>query len=248
MSFGRFSSIDELIHYASENYDPVKAHEYYLRTRELQGRHSTKGFNQKQREGWTYAQAQVRQGTKAKIDQAQDAKKHSIEEVRAQAEMIRKEIAAKLRAFVEELSKQHSENATTISENAKQQRQAIADKLKADIAAIPPVPKGLSPARREKLQAERAEKIRALQGKAFADRQALDAGVASDRQTEQKSVSEARKAGSSDAAAQRAEVAKQLKDVVAKYIAEYTSAKEKITSESQATLDKEFKNIKTKVR
>ena len=31
--------IDELLqHYASPYYDPVKAHEYYMRTRELKGR------------------------------------------------------------------------------------------------------------------------------------------------------------------------------------------------------------------
>ena len=29
---------NQLLHYASEYYDPVKAHEYYKRTRELKGR------------------------------------------------------------------------------------------------------------------------------------------------------------------------------------------------------------------
>lgn len=32
---------DELMHYASKYYDPVKAHEYYMRTRELKGRSSS---------------------------------------------------------------------------------------------------------------------------------------------------------------------------------------------------------------
>lgn len=35
---------DYLIHYASPYYDPVKAHEYYMKNRELKGRTSTKGF------------------------------------------------------------------------------------------------------------------------------------------------------------------------------------------------------------
>lgn len=32
---------EPLQHYASPYYDPVKAHEYYMRTRELKGRRST---------------------------------------------------------------------------------------------------------------------------------------------------------------------------------------------------------------
>lgn len=34
-------SKDELMHYASKYYDPDKAHEYYMRTRELKGRKKT---------------------------------------------------------------------------------------------------------------------------------------------------------------------------------------------------------------
>ena len=37
---------DHLKHYASPYYDPVKAHEYYMRTRELKGRQSTAGLNE----------------------------------------------------------------------------------------------------------------------------------------------------------------------------------------------------------
>lgn len=39
----------ELMHYASANYDPVKAHEYYIRNRDLKGKaKSTKGLSEKQ--------------------------------------------------------------------------------------------------------------------------------------------------------------------------------------------------------
>ena len=36
---------DWLMHYANPYYDPVKAHEYYMKNRHLKGRHSTKGLN-----------------------------------------------------------------------------------------------------------------------------------------------------------------------------------------------------------
>lgn len=244
----RFNSVDELVHYASENYDPVKAHEYYLRNRELKGRRSTKGFNQKQKEGWQYAQAQVRAGKKSKTEAARNTEQQSIAAARAQATAVRQQISDQIRKFAESLSQQHSDNSKTISANAAQQRQAIADKLKADIAAVPEVPKGLPKARREKLQAERNEKLAALRGQAFDDRKKLDEGIADDRESESDSVKAARKSGSDQAAAQRAQVATQLKSVVADYIAKYKSAREQISSESEATLDKEFKNIKTKVR
>lgn len=36
---------EPLQHYASPYYDPVKAHEYYMRTRELKGRRSATKLN-----------------------------------------------------------------------------------------------------------------------------------------------------------------------------------------------------------
>lgn len=48
---------DELYHYASQYYDPVKAHEYYMEHRELKGRST--GMSDTQREGWTYAKKQI---------------------------------------------------------------------------------------------------------------------------------------------------------------------------------------------
>jgi hypothetical protein len=240
--------VAQLLHYASENYDPQKAHEYYLKTRELIGRHSTKGLNQKQREGWSYAQAQVKNAKTNKFSAAREAEKQSIEQARNEALALRKDIMEKLKAFSQTLSKQHSDNTKSISEEAKKQRQAIADKLETDIAALPVVPKNLPKNQREKLLAERSEKIKALRGKASEDLNALNTTVTNARVSEQTSVKETRRANSEDVAKTRAQVATQLKAVVAKYVEQYKSAKTQITSESEATLDKEFNNIKTKVR
>ena len=48
-----------LAHYASPYYDPVKAHEYYMKNRELKGRKSTTGLNEKGRIAAQYAKAQI---------------------------------------------------------------------------------------------------------------------------------------------------------------------------------------------
>lgn len=45
---------DELKHYASPYYDPVKAHEYYMKNRELKGRKSTAGLNDTGKETASY--------------------------------------------------------------------------------------------------------------------------------------------------------------------------------------------------
>lgn len=45
---------EPLQHYASPYYDPVKAHEYYMRTRELKGRRSTTKLNDEGKKVWAY--------------------------------------------------------------------------------------------------------------------------------------------------------------------------------------------------
>jgi len=247
MAFPDFD-LDALLHYASENYDPVKAHEYYLKNRELKGRHSTKGLTQRQKEGWQYAQAQVRNTTKGKIESARQTKQASIEKARAEAAKFRADFANKLKAFAAELAKQHADNSASIAEQAKQQREAIEKKLADDIAAVPMVPRSLPKLVREKRLKERAEKINALRGQAEADKAELNKNVSSARASEQSDVANARKQANDEAAQTRQQVASQLKSMVASYVEQYKQAKEKATSESEATLDKEYKNIKTRVR
>lgn len=47
------SKVAVLRHYASPYYDPQKAHEYYMRTRELKGR-STTSLNDEGKKIWSY--------------------------------------------------------------------------------------------------------------------------------------------------------------------------------------------------
>jgi hypothetical protein len=41
------------------DYDPQKAHEYYMKHRKLKGRRSTKGFSQTKKEQWAYVKKQL---------------------------------------------------------------------------------------------------------------------------------------------------------------------------------------------
>lgn len=57
----------ELFHYASPYYDPVKAHEYYMRTRELKGRKSTSGLNEAGRTAAMYVKQQINSERDSKL-------------------------------------------------------------------------------------------------------------------------------------------------------------------------------------
>lgn len=109
-----------IAHYASQYYDPVKAHEYYMRTRKLKGRFSTRGMNQKQKEAWTYVKAQVGAKKKAQTLQARSARDSGIAAARQRAKSLRLELSKKLKKL------------STIESKAERER--IANELRAVIA------------------------------------------------------------------------------------------------------------------
>ena len=51
---------NQLLHYASEYYDPVKAHEYYMRTRELKGRRLSSKLNDEGKKQWSYTKESIK--------------------------------------------------------------------------------------------------------------------------------------------------------------------------------------------
>lgn len=61
-----------LVHYASKYYDPVKAHEYYLRTRELKGRTSTGGLNDTGKEALTQVRAKLKEERDSTVKKAKE--------------------------------------------------------------------------------------------------------------------------------------------------------------------------------
>lgn len=61
-----------LAHYASKYYDPVKAHEYYLRTRELKGRTSTGGLNDTGKEALTQVRAKLKEEHDSTVKKAKE--------------------------------------------------------------------------------------------------------------------------------------------------------------------------------
>lgn len=80
-----------LKHYASPYYDPVKAHEYYMRTRELKGRTSTARLNDEGKAAASYVKDQLNTERKNKVQAHKD---YTTDRVSDETERAKSEIAS----------------------------------------------------------------------------------------------------------------------------------------------------------
>ena len=81
-----------LRHYASPYYDPQKAHEYYMRTRELKGR-STTSLNDDGKKIWSYTKNNIKSEKAAKVKEEQEKRDQKITELREKAEATKEQIS-----------------------------------------------------------------------------------------------------------------------------------------------------------
>lgn len=137
-----------LSHAQPQFYDPVKAHEYYMKTRELKGRREgLKTDTQKQ--AFAFSKTEIAKAKKGESEAAAANHKKLMEQTRANAEAKRTEIHDKLKALMERLS------AETAADSA-----AATAKIK----ALPPIPKGLSKQATARAAFERSQKIALIRG------------------------------------------------------------------------------------
>lgn len=103
--------MDELSHYASPYYDPVKAHEYYERTKKLKGRKSTSGLNESGKKAASYVKQQLDAERKQKVETHKNDTNKSVtsnsektkEDIKAHNATMKKSIAS-LRAKLKNMS------------------------------------------------------------------------------------------------------------------------------------------------
>lgn len=95
---------EELAHYASPYYDPVKAHEYYMRTRELKGRKaSTAGLNDEGKGAATYVKGQIEGERKLRTEAAKTTRRQNMESATEKARKAINTGAASTRRKVNDL-------------------------------------------------------------------------------------------------------------------------------------------------
>jgi hypothetical protein len=119
--------VDNILkHYASEYYDPVKAHEYYLQNRELKGRQKMSGTQQ---DVWDQVKDNISSSKNARIKSEQKIRDQKIQELTRQAEQIRTRITNKIRLLNKKLSKRKIQDL-------EEEKSKIRDELKTLIQNI----------------------------------------------------------------------------------------------------------------
>ena len=93
---------DSIAHYASQYYDPVKAHEYYERTKKLKGRRTGTSLNDAGRESKTYVRNRINTKRDQDLKNAESQSKKRTEERKKSAE---RETYDSIRKESEELGK-----------------------------------------------------------------------------------------------------------------------------------------------
>ena len=103
-----------VIHYASPYYDPVKAHEYYMRTRELKGRRSATQLNDEGKKVWSYTKNSIKDNKSSEVEEEKNKRNQKISEFRAIAAQAKKQITENLKALNEQLTKSNTEQKESV--------------------------------------------------------------------------------------------------------------------------------------
>lgn len=120
---------DFIAHYASPYYDPIKAHEYYMRTRKLKGREPASTTEQRKKEGVAYAKDQVRNARDADLKSSAKAQAAKLDDLQKTAKATRDKIVANLLTRVEELKAEaESVRVNKVSPTASNKLKAFLEK------------------------------------------------------------------------------------------------------------------------
>ena len=114
-----------LIHYASPYYDPVKAHEYYMKNRQLKGKRSTAGLNEKGRKAASYVKAQINKKRDSSISEIKSSKDQAISEVKSQIEELKSLSKEEKEAKRTEIN----EHISILRDQAKSEKERIKEEL-----------------------------------------------------------------------------------------------------------------------
>ena len=122
---------EELKHYASPYYDPVKAHEYYMRTRELKGRKSTAGLNEEGKSAAKYVKEQLNNERKTKVETHKSETNTQIETLRDQKKATIEAHKSQMQSKIDSLRSQLKSMSKAQKEAKKEQIYSEIDSLRA---------------------------------------------------------------------------------------------------------------------
>lgn len=97
--------VENVLEHASKYYDPVKAHEYYERTKQLKGRRRVGDLRgKKKKQAWEYVKYKVGEEKKATLETAKIKNKASVEQLRSTARQHREFLSEKIKALFDQIS------------------------------------------------------------------------------------------------------------------------------------------------
>ena len=142
---------EELKHYASPYYDPVKAHEYYMKNRELKGRRSTAKLNDEGKKAASYVKERLTTERKQKVQTHKDKTDSTIDSLRVQKkakiEAHKEQMQGKIDNLREQLKSMSREDKSankeriyneiaSLRESNKQQRKMLQEQFKASSTSL----------------------------------------------------------------------------------------------------------------
>ena len=120
---------NDLKHYASPYYDPVKAHEYYMKNRELKGRMSTAKLNEEGKKVADYVKNQLYTERDTKVKNHSDATNSQIESLRDKKQ-------AKVEAHKNQMQGKIDSLREKLKSMSKDEKAANSDRIKSEIASL----------------------------------------------------------------------------------------------------------------
>jgi hypothetical protein len=218
---------DFIAHYASEFYDPAKAHEYYERNKELKGRKSTKGMSDVQKEALSYTKSKIGAAKKADLAKAQANQKAKLEAIRKTAEASRARIAAKLKGLLDKIAAQAN----------------IIPKPVVKPTPLNVIPPNASPRLRAYL--EKQNTTISQNNKKALDK--ANSEYMAKRQAAQQVASESSNAARKAAGEEMKKVGAEAKNAIAKARSAYTASRKQVVDKYEKATDAEFQNIRTQL-
>lgn len=170
--------IADLLHEAGQfqnAYDPVKAHEYYIRTRELKARGAASvnpaGGAKKGKNKQPNPLVEKKKGELGGLADKHKQARKALQEV---AKGKREEIAKKIQEVAKQVAAKTAESQKALQLEKQSAVKDLSTRTQALIAALPPLPKGASLPTMARIRAKRQGEINKIQGAANAERLALD--------------------------------------------------------------------------
>ena len=229
-----------LKHYASPYYDPDKAHEYYLRNRELKGPTSSDLKGKKKKEAFTVAKSNIGIAKKAEAKTIATTKKVEMAKLRSNAKAKQTEVRNSAKQLIANLTENLNAQKVVLATSRDDQLKKIASDTQSKLDALPPLPKTVS----KEVRAMRANDIAQIKGEAKAKSgQVLAETKTQELQVKSATSAESKKAQAA-AKANAKRVTTELKSSVTNAQTKYKGLRDQLVSKYKAVIQNEHDAIK----